>query len=168
MTAIDAKDAAEVESLLGHGVDPNAFPSAEGDLIDEDDIAPINSAAVDGSTQIVRILLDHGADPNLGDGWSENPLAAATERQSLDTMALLIERGAKVNDEPSGSSALWRAAVDGKVRAVSFLLDQGANPATEMFTDHPQLLIDAVRDLKGSPIIIEMLQKKGRFPKQKT
>lgn len=43
-------------------------------------------------------------------------------------MELLIQRGAKVNDEPERSSALWSAALDGNVASLRFLLAHGADP----------------------------------------
>lgn len=83
---------------------------------------------------MVRLLLDHGADPNLSDGW-ESPLQAAAFYEHLDVMELLIQRGAKVNDEPGRSSALWSAALDGNVKSVKFLLAHGADPNSSVGTE---------------------------------
>ena len=155
MAAINKKDAKAVEEILKSGVNPNTYPQEEVDLEDEDDVSALNSAAQQGSTEIVQILLDHGADPNMGDGWSYNPLSAAIGNRS--TMELLIKRGAKVNDNNGNSYSLWWAAMDGKVEAVNFLLDHGANPKTNL----NGRLIDALKEVKGSPEILVILRKHG-------
>lgn len=161
MSAIESKDAKVVESVLKSGVNPNVYPNTLRDMRREEDLAPINAAASIGSTAIVRLLLDHGADPNQADGWNSNPLCAATGPESIETMDLLVKRGAVINDEPGGSSALWRAAMDDRVRAVRFLLDRGANPRTWFHTTHRQSLVDALRDVNGSPEIIALLRAHG-------
>lgn len=154
--AIERNDADAVTAVLNSGVDPNAYPDTDADQFFEDDSRPIDVAASDGSAGMVRLLLDHGADPNLGDGWNATPLSAAVEGESIETMQLLIQRGARVNDYPGGSSALWRAATDGKAKAVEFLLDHGAS-----FDSGNKSLIDALRELGGSPRIIAILQKRA-------
>ena len=158
MAAIEKKDARAVMLILNGGFDPNTIPHEEADYMAEDDISPLNAAAFDGSTEIVRILLDHGADPNLGDGWSNNPLSAATEHESLDTMAVLIKRGAKVNDEFGNSYALWGAAMDGKVIAVNYLLDHGANPKSNLSGP----LLEALKDTGSSPKVIEIIRQRTK------
>ena len=154
MSAIDKKDVKTVESILNNGFDPNTIPHEQADYTAEDDISPLNSAAQDGSTEIVKILLDHGANPNLGDGWSYNPLSAATQNENLKTMTLLIKRGAKVNDEFGNSYALWRATMDGKVKSTNFLLDHGANPKSNLSGS----LLDALKETHSKPEIIQIIE----------
>ena len=163
MAAIYKKDAKAVEEILKSGVNPNTYPQEEVDLEDEDDVSALNSAAETGSIEIVRILLDHGADPNMGDGWSYNPLSAAIGNRN--TMELLIRRGAKVNDSNGNSYSLWRAAMDGKVEAVNFLLDHGANPRSSLSGP----LIDALKETNSSPEVIEIIRKRiKRSPSRPT
>lgn len=162
MAAIENGDPKAVREVLNSGVDPNRYPTSRADEQDEDDIAPLDDAAEDGNVAIVRALLDAGADPNMGDGWHSCPLAAAKSRR--DIMSLLIRRGAKVNDMPTGSRALYDAATDGNLGAVEFLLDHGANPNTSWAgsNDHERL-IDVVKDLSGpnSKEVVALLRRYG-------
>ncbi len=132
--AIDRSDSLEVSRLLKLGVDPNQTPSDFWSEISENDGLPLQAACDKGSVEMVRLLLDHGADRNLSDGW-ESPLEAAAFDEHLDVMELLIQRGVKVNDEPGRSSALWSAALDGNVKSVKFLLAHGADPNSSVGTE---------------------------------
>jgi uncharacterized protein len=58
-------------------------------------VQPINSAAAGGHTGIVRILLDHGADPNAPLEGGFTPIHAAAQNGNDELYALLVERGAE-------------------------------------------------------------------------
>ncbi len=133
--AIDKNSPALVKSLLDSGIDPNKFPNSDGNLMTEDDLSPLNDAIDGGHVAVVEVLLKHGADSNLGDGWHRNPLAAAAENGNLDIMMALTQSGARINDDSDGSSALWFAAMYGKAASVKFLLNRGADPYTRNAQD---------------------------------
>ncbi|WVZ91129.1 hypothetical protein U9M48_037341 [Paspalum notatum var. saurae] len=78
--------------------------------------------------QIVKILLEHGADPNkVSNAFS--PLALACCGYSLKCMKLLVEAGADVNFIcPTGESILMVAVDGGSTDIVKFLLEAGADP----------------------------------------
>lgn len=127
MNAVESGDVRAVKAELDKGTNPNDLP-----LLQYEPIAPLCAAAADGKLDIVRLLLDRGADVNSGDGWDFTPLAAAATNNQIEVMKLLITRGAIVNDFGDGGSySLWRAAVEGKLEAVKFLLAHGANPNTK-------------------------------------
>ena len=144
MEAVEAKNPTLVETLLDSGINPNVYPNADADLQAEDDYTVLNVAVDTGDLEIVKILLDHGADPNMGDGWHHSPLIAAAEKGS-EMMTLLIEKGAKVNDGPGGSSALWDAAKSNRIGALKFLLDHGANPNTHSEGRDPETILHMLR-----------------------
>ncbi|XP_074524937.1 cyclin-dependent kinase 4 inhibitor C [Halichoeres trimaculatus] len=73
-----------VETLLMAGADPNV-PDPVLNL------TVIHDAAREGFLQTVRVLLDHGADPNLVDGHGNLPLHLAAREGYLDVVRLLIE-----------------------------------------------------------------------------
>lgn len=161
MAAVDKHDAKTVRLLLNQGTNPNEYPNDPDSIQAEADYTVLNCAVDDGDEAIVTLLLDHHADPNMGDGWHDSPLAAAAAKNNVSLMKLLIRRDAKVNDSPDWSSALWRAAMDGKVEATAFLLAHGANPR---ITAAHTTLLDAVRSsVTPNPKIIALLVKAGAY-----
>jgi len=64
-----ASDAPALEALLLAGASP--------DLADYDLRTAIHLACAEGNAAIVRLLLDNGADVNLGDRWGSTPLMQA-------------------------------------------------------------------------------------------
>jgi ankyrin repeat protein len=110
-----ANDSAVADILLLHGADPNAG-----------DGAPLNSASFAGNVSLVKLLLEHEADPNHRNKLGETPLIAAVQSlpwtkidpQGCDRKAvidLLIAHGAsvKVRDK-NGLSPTWMAAAYGR------------------------------------------------------
>jgi ankyrin repeat protein len=76
-----------------------------------------------GHLKSAQILLDHGADINLGDIYSRTPLMwAATSSLGLPIVELLLERGANVHlQDSSGATALNWALEGGKKDVVSII-----------------------------------------------
>ena len=92
-------------------------------------MAPLEEAAACGDLSTVRLLLDHGVDPNYRDreGWSAIHWAA--EEGHVDIVDLLLMLGADVNVVSySGTSPLHCAANGGHVRVVTELVRRGADP----------------------------------------
>jgi ankyrin repeat protein len=109
-----------VELLLKYGADPNA--ASEGDR-------PLVCAAYEGSVEIVKLLVGHGADLEPANG--SKPLLVAASRGKTDVIVYLIAKGAHVTAaDGSGYTALHRAARAGQVDAVRVLLASGADPAS--------------------------------------
>jgi ankyrin repeat protein len=89
----------------------------------------LTAAAYDGTLEIVRLLLDHGADPNSEHGW---PLQTAAAAGHEEVVKLLLEHGADVNKNTTNSNflagtALQAAVEAGKVEMVALLLSSGAD-----------------------------------------
>jgi ankyrin repeat protein len=139
MKAIDSGDINAVKAELDKGTNPNDLPPAQ-----YEPIAPLCATAADGKLDMVKLLLDRGADVNSGDGWDFTPLEAAARNNQIEVMELLLKRGASVNDFGDGGSySLWRAALEGKLEAVQWLLSHGANPNTKAGGD---TLLSVVED----------------------
>jgi hypothetical protein len=51
--------------------------------------SPLHEAARSGGTDVVQVLLEHGADPSLLDGGGRTPLALAAEQGHAEAAALL-------------------------------------------------------------------------------
>ncbi len=111
-----------VELMLEYGGDPSSrstrgetlffWATSEGDGLETcrlliDAGVDVNAATRDGQTalkdavedvELVRFLLDHGADIAAADGDGRTALIDAAELGSVDSMLLLLERGADPED----------------------------------------------------------------------
>lgn len=90
----------------------------------------LTAAAFDGTIDIVRMLLDAGADINSDDGFA---LQTAAEHNHIDVVKLLLERGADINrlsthDGMAAGTALQAAVENGNEEIVDVLLEHGADP----------------------------------------
>lgn len=77
----------------------------------------------------VKLLLDAGANPNLRDSFGTPVYFAATGQSStLETLTLLLDRGADVNATgPKEATALFAAATTRNWKATHLLLQRGAD-----------------------------------------
>lgn len=134
--------------LLERGANPNARLTARGFAIQHDSLGnasltagstPFMKAATTSDVRMMRLLLDHGADPLLGTQNRTTPLMAAaglnwaeissigTEEESIEALKLILARGADVNAaNDQGETALHGAAQRGADRVVQFLAASGA------------------------------------------
>ena len=102
--------------------------------------APLSNAAAVGRLDIVRLLLDHGADPNLSEEQfapKGKALDSAVYHGRYDIAKLLLERGAFPNPPvESSGDALWVSREWRKNRKMEdLLLSYGAKPAPEPAPD---------------------------------
>lgn len=89
---------------------------------------PLDISIQRGQTGVVRILLDHGADPTLGDqGRRNTPLFVAIKRGHFDVVRLLLDRGADIHkiEEYQDESLLAHAQPYPAI--FKLLLERGAN-----------------------------------------
>lgn len=182
MTASRVGNVESVKLLLASGADVNARERSR-------DQTALMWAVSEQHADVVQVLLEHGADSgarsgvrrmlvNAGaDGLQRltgdyadftdeaqggfTPLLFAARVGDLTSARLLVEKGARVNDEaPAGASALHIAILSGQSQVATFLLDSGADPdsATGGYTP----LHTAV--LRGDHALVEQLLAKGADP----
>jgi ankyrin repeat protein len=88
------------------------------------------NAAHAGQVELVRLLIENGADLNVTAKYNLSALMLALIAQHVVAAQLLIEAGADVNIRSSplfyGRSALFLAEVGGHAELVTLLLQKGA------------------------------------------
>ncbi|KAF8344777.1 ankyrin repeat-containing domain protein [Amanita rubescens] len=88
---------------------------------------PLYAATQGGYNEIVKLLLDRGADVNAQGGIYGNALQAASERGRDEIAKLLLDKGAYVNAEGGHyKHALQAASQGGHNEIVKLLLNRGA------------------------------------------
>jgi len=89
---------------------------------------PLHTAAIRGSSRLVKQLLKMGADPNVQDNAEWSPLHEACNRGNLSVVKVLKEFGADLNLMGFGrDSPLHDAARNGHIKVVKCLVRAGVN-----------------------------------------
>jgi uncharacterized protein len=139
-----------MEQLLKRGANPNAQTTAvvpepgwqqtDGSWVNFTGQTPFLRAALSGDIKAMRLLLSHGADPNIATREGTTALMAAaginyvvgrtylhTGEESLEAVKLCLELGANVNAQNSlGFAAAHGAANRGANDILRLLADKGA------------------------------------------
>jgi ankyrin repeat protein len=140
---IAADTVTPARELLERGADPNG-PAGE-------EWTNLSIACSRGDAPLVRLLLEHGAEPNDNDSLYhsvESPDGACTR--------LLLEHGATV----PGTNALWHALDYDRIEPVALLLEHGGDPNE---ASHWPALHHAVAR-KRSPEYLRLLVAHGADP----
>src|SRR5205809_4236648 len=128
---IDA--AGMVRVLLGHGANPNLrlkkpiigrHNNLVGDTSLGDGTTPLMRACKSNDLNIIRLLLEGGADPAI---TLKDRTTTAMIATSLDAIKLLVEHGVDVNAfNANGQTLLHNAAGRGATAIIQYAAEQGA------------------------------------------
>ncbi len=119
--AIQQDNRTAVEMLIEKDSDLHRCEAVQGS-------SPLLLAVNLGNPQIVKALLDHGADPEIKGIFGATPLIRAVIEEHYDVLALLLEYGVLLDRrDDSGNTALMHAVEDGSIEAVKALIAAGAD-----------------------------------------
>ena len=117
-----ATDLGKVRLLIDHGANVNLATKRRRTAL-------LVAAMSDPSAEIVKLLIEKGADPKAVDFLKTTALRAATLGDDTETIRILIDAGVDVNaaDLPGISPLMMAAGWNGNKSAVEMLLAKGAN-----------------------------------------
>ncbi len=138
-------NAATVQLLLERGALVNGDPK-------RGTVNPLVRASHQSDAVIIRPLVTRGANvnavqPGLSPGLM--PLQELVKWAELETLALLLEHGADINQMSWGGAALHSATAVGRPDVVAFLLSNGADPA--LLDARGQTAVDSARTQLAQP-----------------
>ena len=88
---------------------------------------PLHEAAINGHGEIVKHLIQMGADPNKLSKWRELPMTMAAEEGHENVVRVFLDQGVDPDKADGyGLTALQRAAAEGHTNVVRMLLQAGA------------------------------------------
>ena len=91
--------------------------------------SPLTQAAMEGHTDVVYLLLDKGAEPNMATPNGSTPLHYGASEGHQGVVQGLLKRGAEPNmADQHGRTPLHHAAGKGHKDVVQLLLEKGAAP----------------------------------------
>lgn len=135
LDAVKSGNTQEVMRLLSGGSDPNIRHRLGW--------TALMVAAMNRQHNVVKVLLEMGADPNMGDDFS-NVYETAREK-SVHSLEVLVSREDEFSNRLSsrasfrGCTALHYAVLADDLRTVRMLLDAGANPIQQNTLGHTPL-----------------------------
>ncbi len=155
--------------LLALGADPNAstrVPRAE----DGPRLPVLYRASELGNAGLVRLLLEHGANPNDGESTYH-----AAEHNHRDVLELLLTHGAEISaaHQPWNNTVLYflsgyrddHASAPTATAGMQWLLEHGADPNVPSY-DHRETPLHRIAEFgRGAPVA-ELLLAHGADPKR--
>lgn len=143
---------------------------SENDIVnqkDEHGYTPLIHTIYSNNLEIMRTLLENGADVNKTDGSGRSPIFHAIYRNNLEIMQMLLENGADINKtDDNGESPIFHAIFKNyklyeydlkkfkhygySIQTVNFLLKYGANLDDINKKERFDLLCEASRDKKNN------------------
>lgn len=144
--AAGAGDVARVKELLDKGTDVNAANSYGG--------TALAFACDRGHTEVVKLLLERGANPNTQDTFYKlSPVAWAAQRGYVEIVKLLLDRGAAPDPQ------ILMTGIYGEQPAIVKLMLERTKPGEDALSDAL-----AIADQVGNAEIAEILKAAGAKP----
>ena len=135
-------------------------------------VQPVGIAAGGEDPEILKILLDHGGNPNSH--YNDEPaLFVAANANRYDQMRLLLARGADINAAaPDGRTAVIALADHAEFDQVAYLIKRGADihkpdnhGSTLAFSVQSRYVSPTLKEFKDQQLVKQMLTEQGiKFP----
>ncbi len=176
-----------IKALLDKGANPNqrtdtvpvhGLMQFDASWVNFDGQTPFIRAALSGDIQVMRLLLAHGADPNIatkqgstalmaasGINWIPGQTYSHSEADYVEAVKLCLERGADVNATNSlGMMAMHGAANRGWESIIQILADHGSKLDVKDIGGRTPMIFAqgiflAVRPPEAKPKAIALLKK---------
>lgn len=117
------------------------------DTVDSTGRSPLSWAARRGEDEAVRLLLEHGADPNNKDNSNMTPLHYAAQAATPKCLLLLIEYGARICQSTRGWTALhYACSFHDDLAYTKPLLDHGADVNTRTYAGKTALYFAIIQN----------------------
>jgi len=126
-----------------------------------DGFTPLGLASFFGNIEVVKILIDNGANPNIASNnrFKVTPLHSACAISNYVIAEILIKNGADVNaKQMQNVTPLHSAAHNGHAKLVKLLIDNGADINSKMDNGQTPLFMAEEKEFKET---IDILKKKG-------
>jgi len=143
-------------------------------MIDQGGLTPIHLAASLGKTEIVHILLENRADIDAcAISTGDTALHMASSANHLDTVTLLLQKGANVNKQNNeGQTCLMQAARNCHSNICNLLLSFGARKSVSDIRGNTALLLycnnakvsTSMIEMLSSPIVMDKINWDGWWP----
>ena len=151
MTAVERNDVEAARALIAAGTDV--------DELNESGDAPLVMAAYLGHNEIVRLLLESGADVTAVDpGMKATALHAAAYAGRTEAARLLIAHGIEIDKQgpKNGYTALHDAIWQGHVDTARVIIDAGADLSLEAHNGETPLAFARARHRRE---IVDLLER---------
>ncbi|BCS03655.1 uncharacterized protein AKAW2_70533S [Aspergillus luchuensis] len=127
---------------------------------------PLTLAAMKGTTEIARVLLDSGADVRAADKGEKTLLEYAARKSNLILCQMLITHGAKVDREPCDAqkspSALMTAIQEDDMLIVELLINSNAR-LNDRFEAAPGSVLAAALEVGNDAVIDKLIHAGARY-----
>lgn len=138
--------------------------------LEYNDWTPLTKASEKGHLNIVKYLLENGAEIDKENGYGWTPLMCASMNGFLDIVKYLVDKGANIEIKTDSKwTALTFASMEGRLEVVKYLIKSGAD--VNVRDDKNRSIIDCILngalDVDDALLsdkhlkIIEILIKKG-------
>jgi ankyrin repeat protein len=118
-------------SSRGRLLATNEFWCEVLNAVDDQGFTSLTWAVLLAKEELIVLLLEHGADPNVADLRGHTPLLWAVDKQDINSLRVLLKykRASNINlnhQDLRGMTALHRAAAYGNLRFMQMLREAGA------------------------------------------